>query len=439
MAEKTKTIPRIGRWKLLGMLPALLRNPLKTFSSISAKHGGLVEMYFSKSQHLFLVADPLMIEHILKTGVDNYHRPPAIRPLKPFLGDGLFMSEGELWREQYGIMSPAFRAKNFERYYQVFDEELEAFIKRWRDELGRRVDIEKEFYRLMLRLLVKTQFHSKAKIPSDKIITAVHTILKEVSMEEQKMRYVRNRFRKLFGIKGRHREDTISSIEYLENYLDEIFELSQSDPEHRGFILELLEQAETSKGQKRDELMNFLFAGFDTTAVGLTWSVYTILKHGFAERVSEESKKEGRRGDHVFLKKCIRESMRLHPPVWSFHRVSDNEEIVEGYKLPSRAYVMICTHALHRSPKYWNEPLKFNPERFNEAEKLIKENKYIPFGNGRRVCIGQHLAMAEMGWILAELFKNFDFKLLTTAPKLKPGIVIKLRKPIWVETKKDGD
>jgi cytochrome P450 len=127
----------------------------------------------------------------------------------------------------------------------------------------------------------------------------------------------------------------------------------------------------------------------------------------------------------------IQESMRLFPPVWSFHRVSINEDKLGDFIIPANSYLMICPYALHRHLELWEKPNEFYPEHFKQGNFQGKAFTYIPFGQGKRMCIGKPLAMAELQLIFTMFMSELNFELASNKePIIVPGIIIKSKKPL---------
>ena len=212
-------------------------------------------------------------------------------------------------------------------------------------------------------------------------------------------------------------------------------------------VLEILENAcaegKISDKQVMDEIKNFIFAGFDTTASALTWSLYCVTQNSTQTAKLRQEILEVLGGnlpqmEHLahmpFTKMFLQESMRLYPPVYALLRVSLEEDEVNGYFVPRKSWVAINIYSLHRHPDFWENPEVFDPLRFNSENFKGKAFAYIPFGQGKRACIGKPLAMAELQIILPILLQNFNFKLLgNQQPIIRPDIIIKAKNPLLMQ------
>lgn len=445
-----KEFTTIGILRFIKWVPALLINPLPAIVKIIKQYGDIILFQTTKYGKMLLINDPDMIKHILKTNQDNYSRRKAIKPLEPLLGDGLFNSEGKLWEQQHKLIKPAFHEDQIKLYYEVISEETSILKKIWNEKamLSRTTDVELDVNILMLKILIKTQISSKIDIDFQNLINGMRAILIEASMKNQNIQRAKELASQLVFVKLNLGNKGKKFLDDFQVILDTIREQAHKQPESKGFVLTVLENARDqgiiSDKQVRDELMNFIFAGFDTTASALTWSLYCYSKYPeFHKKLLEEIEILPKPltienlTNMPFNKMFIQEAMRLYPPVWSFFRVSEKEDEFEGYKIPAKASIMICPYALHRNPDIWENPEQFDPNRFENENMKGKAFAYIPFGQGRRVCIGKPMAMMELQLIFPELINSFNLELVSKkTPVINPGIIIKVKKPMLMKPSK---
>jgi cytochrome P450 len=186
----------------------------------------------------------------------------------------------------------------------------------------------------------------------------------------------------------------------------------------------------------RDELITILLAGHETTASTLSWAWYLVGRHPEAAAALHAEAVEvlgDRTPDHEDLARLpytttvIQETMRLYPPVWGLTRKSVAADVIDGYRVPAGADVMISPYTLHRHPGFWPEPDEFRPERFaTSATPVAHRYAYIPFGAGPRVCVGSHLGMMEATLIAAMVARDFRFE-LPAGVRAVPEAMLSLR------------
>jgi cytochrome P450 len=166
----------------------------------------------------------------------------------------------------------------------------------------------------------------------------------------------------------------------------------------------------------RDELVTLLLAGHETTASTVGWTLNLVSRHPrVAERLHEEALAVygDRRPSHADLPRLrythmvLQEAMRLFPPVWILPRRAIDEDEVGGYHVPAGADVLISPYTLHRHPRYWPEPDRFDPERFDpDVPSDRPRYAHIPFGAGPRFCVGNHLGLMEATFIISTLMRD---------------------------------
>ncbi|MED6112296.1 hypothetical protein PIB30_060404 [Stylosanthes scabra] len=170
-------------------------------------------------------------------------------------------------------------------------------------------------------------------------------------------------------------------------------------------------------------LLDILVAGTDTTAATTVWAMTALIKNPRVMRkVQEELRNFGGQKDFleeeeikkcIYFKAVIKETLRLYPPVPLFVPKETNEKCsINGYEIPSKTIVYVNAWTIHRDPKAWKDPHEFCPERFldRDIDFLGQDFELIPFGAGRRICPGMHMALASLDLILANLLYSFDWK-----------------------------
>lgn len=188
------------------------------------------------------------------------------------------------------------------------------------------------------------------------------------------------------------------------------------------FILDAGDSVEIYNKEIHDLLMTFLIAGHETSTLGVTWTLYLLVKHPKCQKKCREEiskffaeHKNGIDWDDLkqltYLNAVVYESLRLFSPVPWLHRVSIDEDEIAGYKIPADTDILLIFCEMHRNPEYWTNPEEFLPERFLEPTDNIPWDAFMPFGDGVHKCIGYQLALTEITYFMAILLKNFDFSI----------------------------
>jgi len=383
--------------------------------------------------HSFLVNKQEYIEQVLLTNHANYRKSDFLRNLLgPLLGEGLLISEGEFWRRQRRIAAPAFHARRIGEFVATMQASTQAMLARW-PRPGEPFDVAAEMMALTLDIIARTMF--SAEVSGE--VAAIRRLTDFVIN-------LRPSLLDLFGfpqwlprLQPREYRAAIAAFEPLvARFLAE----RRHEESARGDLLSMLLAArdpETGEGmsdrQLRDEILTIFLAGHETTANALTWTWYLLARHPQAEaRLHDEldAVLGGRLPTFADLaelkwtRMLIEEAMRLYPPAHTIARTAIGEDRIGGVRVPPGASLTISIYALHRNPKLWGEPERFDPQRFApDAVAARHRFAYLPFGGGPRICIGNGFAMAEAQVILATVAQRWRLRLAEGHPVVPIGLV----------------
>lgn len=177
----------------------------------------------------------------------------------------------------------------------------------------------------------------------------------------------------------------------------------------------------------RDQILTMLIAGHDTSTALLAWSFHFLGKHPevMAQAKAEVDAVVGQDAlteAHVqqlhYLDSFIKETLRLYPPIHVGNRLVAEDTAVSGYELKAGTRVMASIYLSHRDERYWENPEAFCPERFARGTKNPPPFTYVPFGSGKRTCIGASFAQIEAKVVLARILQQFDLE--DMGRKVKP-------------------
>jgi cytochrome P450 len=233
--------------------------------------------------------------------------------------------------------------------------------------------------------------------------------------------------------------------ETLDKTIYRIINERRASGEDTGDLLSMLLQSRDTEGdhsgmtdkQVRDETLTLFIAGHETTATALTWVWYLLAEHPEVEakmhREIDEvlGDREPTFADVPFLPytgHVFGETMRLYPPAWAIGRMATMDLEIAGYQVPRKSIVLLSPYTMHRSPKYWPEPDRFLPERWETEDPDRPKFAYYPFGGGPRLCIGERFAWMEGVIILAALARKWRFRRADTAPvQLAPLLTLRAK------------
>jgi cytochrome P450 len=393
--------------------------------------------------HSFLINKPEYIERVLLTNSANYRKSHFTRHLLgPLLGNGLLISEGEVWRRQRRIAAPAFHARRIGEFATTMGARTEAMLARWRG-FDAPFDLAAEITALTLDIVSRTMFSTEVagEVAAVRRLTDIVVNLRPSLLD-------------LFGfpewiprLQPRRYREAIAAFEALvARFLAE----RRRDAAERGDLFSMLlsaRDAETGEGmseaQLRDEILTIFLAGHETTANALNWTFYLLAQHPDAEarlHAELDTVLGGRTpafadlAELKWTRMVIEEAMRLYPPAHTIARTAAGEDTIGGVRVPPGASITISMYVTHRNPNLWSEPERFDPERFTPAAVAARHRfAYLPFGGGPRICIGNGFAMAEAQVILATIAQRYRVR-LAEGHAVEPVGLITLRPKsgLWV-------
>jgi len=413
---------------LLGSLPEMQRKgQLLQMMDAWREYGDVVRFKMGPLvQHLFV--RPEHVKHILLTHQQNYSKGIGFAKVKFALGNGLFVSEGDLWRQQRRLMHPPFTARAVEQFAQEMVEATDEMLDRWEPfaTRGEALDVNQEMMRLAMDIIGRTMFGKEVGREAIAAAQAFSFVLE----------YVGKRTVTLFDIPRfipiPDNRRFNRAMDLLKTYIGEIISARQGETEERLDLLSLLLHArdeETGQGmsvnQLHDEVLTIFFAGHETTAQTLTWAWFLLSQHpDVAHRLHEEVDALGGRPPTLadlpqlpYARMIVEETMRLYPPVWAFPRDAIEEDEIGGYHIPKGSMVLVSQYLTHRHPEFWDNPEIFDPERFTpERSEGRPRYAFFPFGVGPRICLGIHFAYLEAHLVLATVAQRYRLDLVPGHP-----------------------
>jgi cytochrome P450 len=311
----------------------------------------------------------------------------------------------------------------------------DEMLAAWSD--GEVRDIHQEMMQLTMRIVAKVLFSVEVTEDAQKVAASLNLLMRHTSG-----------FRMIMPPPLRHLPlpelvRVKRAVRELDEIVNRIIHQRRAGGDN-GDLLSMLIAARDEDGsamtdrQLRDEIMTFLLAGHETTAVSLSWTWYLLSQHPEAgQKLRQElSDVLGGRTPQLedlarlpYTDKVVKESMRLYPPAWSLARSVAKETDIGGYRLPVGANVVMSPWIMHRDPRYFDRPEQFDPDRWTElSTQQLPRFAYFPFGGGPRLCIGASFAMMEANLLLATIAQRVELRLVPGHPVTpQPGITLRPR------------
>lgn len=433
-------IPLIGRiWR--GM-----RDPLAFLESLEARYGDIVTLRRGRS---YAIYHPDYVKHVLQDHYTNYEKGEKYRAaLGPLMGNGLFTSEGAFWLRQRRIAQGAFQ----KAHLAVFGDQIMACIEDAMPEWERKarakepVALRESLTELMLRGTLRMLFGVDAQGEMPVLVKALNGAHSDI------------KFGRLFlpvklpaWVPTPSRRRFAQSLATIDEFIYRIIRERQAAADPGTDLVGLLVRAQDPEtgermdpGQLRDEVATMIHAGHDTVTDASLWTLVLLARHPEIQaRVHDEIERvAGAAGPSAatlpameLLGRVYREALRLYPPAWGFARQALQPDTFGQYTVPAGGFVIIAPYVIHRSPRWWDRPEVFDPDRFLPANSASRPKfAYVPFGSGPRMCIGSNVALLEGPLIVASVLQRFEISLppdqdLSPSPRisLRPKHTIRLQ------------
>ncbi len=379
---------------------------------------------------IVLVNHPELAPEVFVDRADDFHKGPVLRvTARPLLGDGLLTSEEPLHRERRKLVAPAFAHQRVSRYADVMTDLANGVQGAWRD--GQQLDIASEMMRLTLDIVGRTLFDVEMLGNADTLGRDI-TLSQQAAIMQTRVPFrlpfrskveaaVARMNQTIYGLIADRRASGVDKGDLLSMLL-------LSKHEDSG---ERLTDKHLSDKEVRDEAITLFIAGHETTAQAMAWSWYLLAKN---PRYFERLRTEGA----PFALQVMKESMRLYPPAFVIARTAIRDTEIGGFPIRKDELVLIAPWLLHRDVRFFEDPTRFDPDRFlPEREAAIPRFAYFPFGGGRRVCIGNQFALMEGQIILTTIGRSVEMELLSNKPvKFEPLLTLRPKGGIGVRIRR---
>lgn len=416
------------------------KNPIPYHKKYFEKFGDSFSIKIGLSKHIILSRDNEVAQYILLKNQKNYHKSKFQSVyLSKYLGKGLLTVDGDFWLKQRRLIQPAFHKQKMNQLVENMDKTIVSELHDLAEE--RQIDLFPVMSQLAFNVVAKSLFQlsiSEEKLDRIKfIIEEVQNFLvKEIRLPHKAWWF------SLSGQVKRHQQLALES----NNIIREIIDIRNSSTEEYNDLLNMLLETRyedtgepMSIPQLIDEIKILFIAGHETTANALTFALYLLGRHPEAQqKVLEEILQIESETDNIveklqkmtYTNAVLNEAMRLYPPAWITDRQNVEDDTLVGFSIKKETLIGVSFYALHRNPKYWENPDKFDPERFLGEQKKISMQYFYPFGAGPRMCIGAGFAIYEMCLTIAHVVKKFTLVSKADDVKFNPLITLK---PVGVE------
>ncbi|WP_418280400.1 cytochrome P450 [Halorubrum sp. DTA98] len=437
---RASTVDRSGV-PLLGSVHRIAHDPLE-FLGEAREYGDLMG-YRVLRDRAHVVVHPDAVRTVLVDRDDAFRKGSMIRrQTGTLLGKGIFLAEGDDWRGQRTTMQPAFYREQVAAYGDVMVDHAASTAAGWED--GEVVDVAAAARDLTLGVLVEALFGLSPGEDRELVARAAEAIATRFDsrrvasfLPDWLPTPTNVRYRRAMGDLRARLDEIIAE----RRAAVEAGELPGTD------LLSILVTATDEGGMDddtlRDNLVTFLFAGHETSAIALACALHALATHPdeqatAADRVAAfgdpaaDPAAASERDALEAIDRVIDEALRLYPPVYIFFREPVEDVEIRGHRIPAGSTLSLSPWTCQRDPRWWDEPDAFRPGRWVGGSDR-PEYAYFPFGGGPRACIGARFARLELRLVLATLLSRYRFEPVTgelsfaPSANLRPDGSVRLR------------
>ncbi|MCF6524480.1 cytochrome P450 [Streptomyces sp. JJ36] len=439
--------PGPGRAETPRVLAALARDPLAAGLGLYRRYGDLVRVPLLRGDRaLFVLSHPDHAEHVFVTRHADYPKSVTYRPLREFLGDGLVTSEGALWERQRRLIQPLFSHRRVAAFHPVMVRNVRRMLDDWdRRAPGDVVDVSEAMSLLTLNIVGEALFGADLRGPGARVspsVTAMQDFAVTAMRNPLLLRAPRLGLRTTPGYRK-----WAAAVRAVDEVVATVIAARRAGgtrdsagPDLLDALLDARHEDGTALGdrQLRDEIVTFLMAGHETSATALVWALYLLATHPAARQRLEEEVDTVLAGRDpgpedldglVWTKAVLCEALRLYPPFWTLERDALRDDEIDGVRVPAGSTVAVPPYLVHRHPDFWENPEGFDPGRFLPGRGAGRHrHAFIPFGGGRRGCVGNAFAMTETVVVIAMLAQGRRLDVPSGGvPAVQPTVTLRPR------------
>jgi hypothetical protein len=383
--------------------------PLAFLERCRARYGKRFTVRLPFTPPFVMITEPEQVKEVYTAPADVLHPGEGAKVLQPIVGsNSVILLDEDAHMEQRKLMLPAFHGDRIERLTGLVREVTEREVSGWDGTL----ESQPLFQSLTLEIILRAVFGLDPGTRLDVLRDRLSRLLAYGDSPITLLPEPSERIQRLFS-RGGPLKGFLELREEIDRQLFELIDERRADSADRDDVLAMLLDArhedgsEMSARELRDELMTLLVAGHETTASTLAWAFERLSRE---PRVLATLADEVRRGEEEsYLTATIQETLRRRPvlPNTAPRMVKQPVE-VGGWSYPTGVCLVASAYLLHHDADVYPDPYAFRPERFLDEQPGTYS--WIPFGGGRRRCLGSSFAMLEIKVVIASLLRAFELQ-----------------------------
>jgi cytochrome P450 len=392
------------------------------------RHGDAFRVHSpALGREIWVLSHPDQVRQVLVTDQAHFTKGIGIERVAILLGNGLMTSEGPQWRRQRKLVQPAFHRNVIATWMPHVHAANARLAARWSAAAQSRtpVNVTQDMSDVTLDVVLRALFGADLELLARNGDNPFALLTDETARNLAFAYRFRQLGKRIMEDVERRRRDHVRTNAIVSMLLDARDRQSGEPMSDR----ELL-----------DEILTLIVAGHETTASSLNWFWYLLSQSpDTADRIHQEVDARSALvpsyedlAAYPYTRQALDETLRLYPPGWLLTRRSTVATTIGEYAMASGTDVLISPFIVQRHPEFWEEPAKFEPDRFT-ADAQAKRNRfaYLPFGLGPRACIGEHLAIIEMHTHAVTLARRFQMTMVPgQVVEMEPQVNLRTRHPL---------
>ncbi|KPH97531.1 Unspecific monooxygenase [Actinobacteria bacterium OV450] len=435
----------LGRLPFLGHAHHLARRPLPFMESLR-EQGSLVRIFLGPTP-AYVVTDPALTRKVLVTDAKDYPKGGSfIEGLRTFMGDGIgTIADDQVHMTNRRLMQPMFNRSSIATRGETLTRTAQEFLGAWKEGVAQE-NVPEQMSELALRLFLAAVFG--ADIPARmqrELVRLLPLIFRGVGRYAVLPSW-------FTGLPLPGNVKYVRLMARMRTLIDQIIDVNQgadqrapgcphaTSQEPGGLFYTLLtarhpQTGPMSRKQLQDEILTLLAAGIETTSSALAWTIVELIRH---PEVQQRARAEiagvcgTRPMNHEdldrlpYIRNVLQEVIRLYGFGWLLTRITARTVTLGGHVIPVGATIVYSPYLLQRDPAAFPDPDRFDPDRWSEERKTdAMRAAYVPFGAGRRNCIGENLAWVDLSITLGVMMQTWQqLDLVSPLPRPKATTIV---------------
>ncbi|XP_001604044.1 cytochrome P450 4C1 [Nasonia vitripennis] len=462
LRQKLSTIPGPTLLPFVGIVLERMRIPKEDvwqwFNDLCFKFESGMVLAWVGTQPIVILRRPQQMEVILPSNT-LITKAATYDYMKPWLGDGLVTSTGELWFSHRRLITPAFHFGVLEEYGAVMREKVEIFKECIESELKTDPKAPINIFGLVVKYTLDTICETAMGVnidtqrnPESAYVKAVHTYAR-LTVERFYKPWLKWNAIYYRTNKGK---EALNAVKIMHSFTEKVIRQKQAERKEKSFsnkelsdevdefgkrkrkaFLDLLLSASENASnpltfeELREEVDTFMFAGHDTTSSAISWGLFALANapeiqakvHKELQEIfgdSGETANSKQLSELKYLDRVIKEVLRLYPSAPMVSRRLTHDTVIDNHHVPKGTFVNIHIYQMHHDPKVWKDPETFDPDRFlPENIRSRHPYSYVPFSAGPRNCIGQKFALLEVKTALTAILRKWQISSVLKPTEIK--------------------